>query len=85
MSGAMTLWDVDPGLARREEHGLRGLERLIFVITLGYFSKAPGIIFFPHQKLNNFQNNDQIYFRNEVFPQNLFYIFLMVKSPTSIT
>ena len=46
MSGAMTLWDVDPGLARREEHGLRGLERLIFVITLGYFSKAPGIIFF---------------------------------------
>lgn len=36
----MTLWDVDPGLARREEHGLRGLERLIFVITLGYFSKA---------------------------------------------
>ena len=46
MSGAMTLWDVDPGLARREEQGLRGLDRLIFVITLGYFSKAPGIIFF---------------------------------------
>lgn len=85
MSGAMTLWDVDPGLARREEHGLRGLERLIFVITLGYFSKAPGIIFFPHQKLNNFQN-DQIYFRNEVFsPRICFTIFLMVKSPTSLT
>ena len=53
MSGAMTLWDVDPGLARREEHGLRGLERLIFVITLGYFSKAPWN-FFNHQKLNDF-------------------------------
>ena len=85
MSGAMTLWDVDPGLARREEQGLRGLDRLIFVITLGYFSKAPGKFFFLHQKLNNFQN-DQIFFRNEVVSTRIFFtIFLMVKSPTSFT